>query len=117
MKLQQAYISEKGDSTIGSWYYIGYSAPGEWATKPVSGSAGVSNSTNFTYTEATTTSEKISGEVVGFQASNKVKLNECAPAANWTVTMSASESVSGCVAFAAATKCPELTATFDNIGK
>ena len=117
MKLQDAYISEKGDSTIGSWYYIGYSAPGEWTTKPSSGVAGVSASTNFTYTESTTSSEKISAAVVGFEASNKVKLNECAPAANWTITMSASASVSGGVAFAAATNCPELTATFDNIGK
>jgi type IV pilus assembly protein PilA len=117
VKLQQAYTSEKGDSTIGSWYYIGYSAPGEWTTKPTSNAAGVSKSQNFTYTEETTESTKISGNVIGFKASNIVKLNECAPDENWKVTLSGSTTVAGGIAFAATTDCPELTATFDNIGK
>lgn len=113
--MQQAYTSEKGDGIIGSWYYIGYSGPGEWTTKPTDKAAAASASTNFTYTEGTTTSEDVKDQV-GFKASNKTKLNECDKGDNWTITLSKDTGIPGHVRFTAATKCPDLTPTFENVG-
>lgn len=115
VKLQQAYISESA-TYYGNWTTIGYSAPGD---------KGVTQ--NFTYTEtASFTDGKAAlttSNVVGWNAANNAKLNDCPAALNWTVSVKASSSTSGEAAFTAAlvsgnrSKCLALTPSFELIGK
>ena len=111
VKLQQAYFSES--NMAGGWQLIGYSAPNNGST------------TNFTYGNSlgitAQNSDALSASKVGWNAKNKVALNECSSAVNWTVTLSrASGTTSADISFAAsagATGCVALTPTFDKIGK
>ena len=111
VKLQQAYFSES--NMAGGWQLIGYQAPNNGST------------TNFEYGLSlpigNQSSDALSEGKVGWNAKNKVALNECSSAVNWTVTLSkASGTTSADISFAAsagATGCVALTPTFDKIGK
>lgn len=120
VKLEQAFISERGNA-LGNWAVIGYAAPGE---KTTSG-ASTSKTTNFEYTETATfesdTLALSSTDVVGWNAQNNQKLNDCPSQVNWTVSAKASESTSGEATFTAKvvdhTNCLALTPSFENVGK
>ena len=111
MKLQQAYFSES--NMAGGWQLIGYQAPNNGTT------------TNFEYgielPIGAQSSDALSTGKVGWNAKNKVALNECSSAVNWTVTLSkASGTTSADISFAASAGdagCVALTPTFDKIGK
>jgi hypothetical protein len=89
VKLQNAYIAEKGN-LLGNWFEIGYSGPGD-ETKAKSGN-GKSESTNFIYSEETGAAnvEAKSSGFIGWKAANKAKLNSCAgdgTVFHWTMTV------------------------------
>jgi prepilin-type N-terminal cleavage/methylation domain-containing protein len=115
VKMQQAYFSES--NYVGSWTLIGYKAPG---TGDATGSA----TTNFTYTPATITGGSTDQAVANaWSANNKVKLNDCTPAANnWAVKVTpnnATGSAAADVAFESKVTsdgCRALTPTFETIG-
>ena len=121
MKLQQAYFSESNKA--GGWQLIGYMAPGN-----------NSETTNFNYHPGSAIAVGGSADlsttaVVGWQAANKVNLNECAgdgSTYHWQVSMTAGTTTTNGqadVVFAATasanngTGCVALTPTFDKIGK
>ena len=115
MKLQQAYFSES--NMAGGWQLIGYMAPS---------SAGESETTNFKYGNqlgiAKDQSNALASNVVGWDAKNKINLNECASGVNWTVTLSKKSSSTagadiGFSSSAGAAGCVALTPTFDMIGQ
>ena len=92
VKLQNAYISEKGDS-VGNWYKIGYNGPGEWtvsATTVTSQAGAKTTSTNFTYTDGLAPAQ-LNGlsNKVALTVHNINKLNDCAAGDNWTVSITA----------------------------
>lgn len=98
VKLQNAFISEKGDS-VGTWYLIGYNGPGEWTSgndaKTKGRTAGAqTESTNFTYTDGMTPDalDKLTSAVTGVTIHNKAKLNDCDAGDNWTVAVKAASS-------------------------
>jgi prepilin-type N-terminal cleavage/methylation domain-containing protein len=68
VKMQDAYAVEKND--VGTWALIGYKAP------QTTSQAGVT--TNFTYTET-------SSGAGTWNATNNVKLNDCAKNSTWSV--------------------------------
>lgn len=122
VKLQQAYISES--IKVGTWGIIGYKGPGEEKTASAANGGAKSATTNFTYEDATGFSEntaEISANKVGWAASNNAKLNDCAAAKNWTVTVGANGTTAGEATFTAAVAngatCTALTPNFDKIGK
>ncbi len=88
VKLQNAFIAEKGDS-IGTWFSIGYVGPGDkTAAKGTLTVPGESVSTNFTYTDGITGVIVISSTAAnGWNASNKAKLNDCAVGSAWTMSL------------------------------
>ncbi len=94
VKLQNAYISEKGDS-VGNWYKIGYNGPGEWtvsATTVTSQAGAKTTSTNFTYTDGLAPAQLSGlGETVALTIANIAKLNDCAAGDNWTVSIKAAD--------------------------
>ena len=95
MKLQNAYISEKGDS-VGNWYKIGYNGPGEWTTSATAVSTAkgaATKSTNFTYTDGLAPAQ-LTGleETVALTIANIAKLNDCVNGDNWTVSIEAGAS-------------------------
>ncbi len=114
MKLQDAYAAEK--DTLGTWYSIGYTAPGT-VSQGTASTAASSKSTNFSYTETV-------GETETWQASNNSKLNDCAANTNaWTVTTTKNEEDDAKtlgalkhVAKVSGTGCDVLTPTFEQIG-
>lgn len=97
MKLQNAYISEKGDS-VGNWYKIGYNGPGEWttsATTVTTAKGAATKSTNFTYTDGLAPAQLSGlGETVALTIANIAKLNDCAAGDNWTVSIKAADAAS-----------------------
>jgi len=93
VKLQNAFIAEKGDS-VGNWFKIGYNGPGDWSTNAstVSTASGAStNSTNFTYTDGVNGTVLITGSAnavlvaAAWSATNKAKLNDCKQSSAWTM--------------------------------
>ena len=119
VKLQQAYISES--VAVGNWSVIGYKGPGTNTNASGNGAA-VSATNNFSYTDASGWTENTkalgSTAVVGFSASNKAKLNDCAPAANWTISVTAG-SAAGEATFTPSTlgaECTQLTPNWKQIG-
>lgn len=89
VKLQNAFVAEKGDS-VSSWFNIGYNGPGN-KTAGSSTVAGASNSTNFDYTDGFSGTVVIpSSEKAGWTAMNKAKLNDCDPTKNkgWIMNLS-----------------------------
>ncbi len=114
MKLQDAYAAEK--DTLGTWYSIGYTAPGKVSQGTASTGAS-SKSTNFSYTETVGTTEI-------WTASNNSKLNDCkANSDAWTVkttkTTGTDAGTLGALKHVAAvsgTGCDVLTPTFEQIG-
>ena len=95
VKLQNAYISEKGDS-VGNWYKIGYNGPGEWkvsATTKTSEDGAQTESTNFTYTDGLKPAQ-LSGlsKTTALTIANIAKLNDCVNGDNWTVSIEAGAS-------------------------
>ena len=111
MKLQQAYFSES--NMAGGWQLIGYQTPNNGST------------TNFEYGTdlgiSDQNSDALESSQVGWDAKNKVALNECESGVNWTVTLSkASGTTSADISFATSAGdagCVALTPTFDKIGK
>ena len=121
VKLQQAYFSES--NMAGGWQLIGYMAPGV-----------NSATTNFNYHPGTDIAVGGSAALgtsakLGWQAANKVNLNECSgngSTYHWQINMtsgSATTNGQADVVFAATasasngTGCVALTPTFDKIGK
>ncbi len=123
VKLQNAYISEKGDS-VGNWYKIGYNGPGEWTTSAnskTSAAGAATKSTNFTY-EDKLAPNKLSGltKTTALSIANIAKLNDCAAAENWTVSIAAgaSETAAGEAVYTSEVKgtgCDALTPNFSAI--
>lgn len=109
MKLQSAYFSES--NMYGSWQRVGYVGPGDKKT------TSSSETTNFHYDGgALADSSLANADVIGWQATNVVKLNECtASSVNWTVTTKAKTGDAD--SYVASTNCAELTPTFTKIGK
>lgn len=95
VKLQNAYISEKGDS-VGNWYKIGYNGPGEWkvsATTKTSESGAQTASTNFTYTDGLAPAPLSTlSKTTAMTIANIAKLNDCDKGDNWTVSIAAGAS-------------------------
>ena len=114
MKLQDAYAAEK--DTLGTWYSIGYTAPGT-VSQGTASTAASSKSTNFSYTETVGTTET-------WTASNNSKLNDCkADSKAWTVTTTKNSATDAAtlgalkhVAAVSGTGCDVLTPTFVQIG-
>ena len=115
MKLQQAYFSES--SMAGGWQLIGYLAPS---------GAGESETTNFKYGNnlgiTKDQSDALGSDVIGWDAKNKINLNECASDVNWKVTLSKKSSSTagadiGFASSAGTAGCVALTPTFDKIGQ
>ena len=119
VKLQQAYISEA--VAIGNWGVIGYKGPGDNTNASGDGAA-TSATNNFTYTDASGWSNNtiaLATSATGFSASNKAKLNDCEPAANWTITVGAG-TAAGEATFTPSTlgaTCVQLTPNWNQIGK
>ena len=110
---------------VGSWHLIGYVSPGSTTAS----SAGAT--TNFAYLAGSPDVDATTGSAISDYASdtrvwgaaNKVALNECADqpdaeldAAHWSVSIRANSNGNS-VIYTAATTCPQLTPTFDKIGK
>jgi len=118
VKLQNAYVAEAG-TMVGNWLKIGYIGPG---TKV--GTAGnESASTNFTYSGTTMTTDTVllssSLSLVGWTAKNIAKLNDCAAASSWLLTMKSSGVDAGALTYDPTTtdkpNCEVLTPSFKNI--
>lgn len=114
VKLQDAYAAEK--DTLGTWYSIGYTAPGT-VSQGTASTAASSKSTNFSYKETV-------GETETWTASNNSKLNDCAADSKaWTVTTTKNTGNDAAtlgalkhVAAVSKTGCDVLTPTFEQIG-
>lgn len=123
VKLQQAYISES--VAMGTWGVIGYKGPGEEDTKSGLAGGGKSHNTNFEYTESQTftnnTTALTDSDKIGWNAKNKVKLNDCADAINWQVKVKKSDLSEGDATFTSVvlnqSTCLALTPNFEKIGK
>ena len=110
---------------VGSWHLIGYVSPGSTTAS----SAGAT--TNFAYlvgspavnaTEGTDISTYANDTKV-WGAANNVALNECdnqasptLEGAHWSISIKKNDNGNS-VTYKAATACPQLTPTFDKIGK
>lgn len=111
MKLQDAYASEA--NKVGTWQLIGYVAPG------ASAAGSSANTTNFAYSGAVTAEADISNfsGANGWTASNRVALNDCGiGTGNWNVAVAAATNGNS-LTYTATTACPQLTPSFDKIGK
>ncbi len=123
MKLQNAYISEKGDQ-VGNWYLIGYNGPGNWvisATTKTSEAGAQTKSTNFTYTDGLDP-KALTGltETTALTIANVAKLNDCDKGDNWTVSIAAGAegTAAGEAVYkstVAGTGCTALTPNFEAI--
>ena len=108
MKLQQAYFVET--NKIGGWTLVGYQAP---------------VSQNFTYSGAFTTDQAVETSTLttaknGFEAANKVKLNDCEAAKNWTVAIqftSGKKDVDYTASAGSSAGCQALTPSFTQISQ
>lgn len=120
VKLQNAFIAEKGDS-IGNWFSIGYVGPGETTTSVSgSGKTGGSASTNFTYTGGfADNTMQLTASKLGWTAENKAKLNDCAASSDWTMTLAPNTSTAGEILYTPAVsgsgECEVLTPSFKAI--
>ncbi len=124
MKLQNAYISEKGDE-VGNWYLIGYNGPGEWtsaASTNTNTKGAATKSTNFTYTDglAPQALSSLTEATTALTIANINKLNDCAAGNNWTVAISAGAegTAAGEAVYkstVAGTGCTALTPNFEAI--
>ncbi len=119
VKLQNAFVSEKGDS-VGNWYLIGYNGPGEWsvnASTVTSASGASTQSTNFTYTDNLAPTTIPSEKKVALTIRNLAKLNDCAIGDNWTLSLGSGSSA-GEVTYApniVGAGCDPLTPSFKQI--
>lgn len=121
VKLQNAFIAEKGDS-VGNWFTIGYSGPGTMTKSSTSNSN--SKSVNFVYSEAVGAAIKqlTTTAITGWTADNLAKLNDCvahttAGTGTWKLTMAAGTSA-GEITYTPTGDggdCQVLTPTFANI--
>ncbi len=119
VKLQNAFVSEKGDS-VGNWYLIGYNGPGDWsvnASTKTSESGASTKSTNFTYTDNLAPTTIPASATKALSISNLAKLNDCAIGENWTLSLGAG-SAAGEVSYTPAivgAGCDPLTPSFKQI--
>ena len=124
VKLQTAYVAEA--SQLGTWGLIGYSGPG---TNPTVNNA-KTNGGQTSYTTVFDYADAASGysegtvdltentSLIGWTASNKVKLNDCVIGSDWKITITKGTSA-GEASYAAANAnddCSVLTPSFANIG-
>ena len=111
IKLQDAYASEA--NKVGTWQLIGYVAPG------ASAAGSSSTTTNFAYTGGVTAEADIVGFTAtsGWNAQNRVALNECAAnTGNWNFQVAAASNGNS-LTYTSSTACTQLTPSFDKIGK
>ena len=115
MKLQDAYVAEA--AAMGNWAKIGYT---------------MRNGDTFDYTQtdamkadnATVLVESLDNGVEGWRATSKVKLNDCANASYWTITViKGTNSAQGMVGYTTGVtgkdgkndKCSDLTPSFSKL--
>ena len=113
IKLQDAYVSES--NKIGNWTLIGYVAPGASSASDAS-----PFTTNFTYYGSGTFSDGVTDIADmndAWVAKNKPALNDCAAnTGKWDIAIKANSNGNS-VSYTASTNCPQLTPSFDKIGK
>ena len=123
VKMQQAYISES--VAIGDWGVIGYKGPGDEDVKSDLTGGGKSHTTNLEYTESQTFANNTvalgSSDIIGWNAKNLAKLNDCNPAINWQVKVKENTNSAGDAEFTATVlnqaTCLALAPNFEKIGK
>lgn len=102
-------------NTLGTWALVGYVAPGASSAGQDSPST-----TNFVYSGAIASATSIGPNTTAanaWKANNRVALNECAiNTGNWHVDITANTNGNS-VRYTAQTACPQLTPSFDKIGK
>lgn len=101
VKLQDAYIAEKGD-TVSVFADIGYE---------------MGSTNSFTYSDKITTKAALSSETAAWEAKSNVALNDCAKESTWTLKVAASATGNGAawtVAISDA-KCKVLTPQFESL--
>ena len=119
MKLQNAFVSEKGDS-VGNWYLIGYNGPGDWsvnANSKTSEAGASTQSTNFTYTDNLAPAAIPATATTALTIKNLAKLNDCASGDNWKLSLGAG-SAAGEVSYTpdiSGAGCEPLTPSFKQI--
>ena len=115
MKLQDAYVAEA--AAMGNWAKIGYSMKAGDSFGYKDAESGYSDKGTVLVEDLT------SSPVVGWTATSKVKLNDCANASTWTITVGAAEnSAQGMVTYTTAvsdagdtTPCADLTPSFSKL--
>lgn len=121
--MQQAYISES--VAIGDWGVIGYKGPGDEDVKSDLTGGGKSHTTNLEYTESQTFANNTvalgASDIIGWNAKNLAKLNDCNPAINWQVKVKENTNSAGDAEFTATVlnqaTCLALAPNFEKIGK
>lgn len=101
VKLQDAYIAEKGD-TVSVFGDIGYE---------------MSETNSFEYNDKITAKAALSSETSAWEAKSKVALNDCAKEATWTLKVAASSTGNGAAWTVALSdnKCKVLTPQFESL--
>lgn len=117
VKLQDAFVAETG-AYYGGWAKIGYQAPGASAANATTGST-----SNFTYDQAGTYDQTDNTAALGtsfvavWQATNLLKLNDCAgSAANWKLGIKGGSSGQYEWATYQHANCSVLTPSFKSLG-
>ncbi len=111
VKLQDAYVAESG--AMGDWGKIGYSMrDGD--------SFGYADAAAGSYANNTVIVEKLAGGVSGWNATSKVKLNDCVIGSVWSITVTAATtSGQGMVNYTTGvtngTGCSDLTPSFSKL--
>jgi len=113
VKLQDAYVAETG-AYIGSFIKIGYEVPGKKSET-------LGETTNFKYEEVGTyvdgTAALGTSATLVWQATNLLKLNDCAgSAANWQLNVTGGSSGQYTWGTHQGTSCDALTPNFKNLG-
>lgn len=101
VKLQDAYIAEKGD-TVSVFTDIGYE---------------MGSTNSFTYSDKISAKAALSSETAAWEAKSNVALNDCAKESTWTLKVAASATGNGAawtVAISDA-KCKVLTPQFESL--
>ena len=100
INLQDAFVLEKADGSLGDWIAIGYSAPG-------SGSSNSYKTDVFNYTNE-------SGNV--WTAAARVDLNDCKTGGTWTITPAIGTNDNRAVNYTVNSNvCTSLTPSFANL--
>lgn len=122
MKLQDAFVAEKGDFT-GTWQQIGYqvftNSNFEYGKGTVASCEAGSDGCKGYPEVSARTAESAFAESNAWYAKNKTALNDCATGGTpWTITTSANGTTGGSVLYNAAvssTDCENLTPSFTKL--